>query len=93
MSQYDSDVRVLLNQATFSQHLQFKWCFHSEFTQLYIAGCIQCSFFQDNEEVVEGPEKMVTVPPNHYCVIRHPVIRDSAGEVVLESSGQVSLFI
>lgn len=46
---------------------------------------------QDNEEVVEGPEKMVTVPPNHYCVIRHPVIRDSAGEVVLESSGQVKL--
>jgi major vault protein len=45
--------------------------------------------FQDNEEVVEGPEKMVVVPPNHYCVVRHPVFKNSAGEVVLESSGQV----
>ena len=58
-----------------------------------LQGAFNAHFFQDNEEVVEGPEKMVTVPPNHYCVIRHPVIRDSAGEVVLESSGQVSLFI
>ncbi len=31
---------------------------------------------QDNEKVIVGPEKMVTVPPRHYCVVENPVLRD-----------------
>ena len=33
---------------------------------------------------------MVVVPPNYYCVVRHPVVKDSDGNIVFESSGQVS---
>jgi hypothetical protein len=31
---------------------------------------------QDNEKVILGPEKMITVPPRHYCVVENPVARD-----------------
>ncbi|EDQ86973.1 uncharacterized protein MONBRDRAFT_10492 [Monosiga brevicollis MX1] len=37
---------------------------------------------QDNEVVKFGPEKMVTVPPRHYCVVENPVARTSDGNVV-----------
>eukprot|EP00123_Amoebidium_parasiticum_P013593 comp22047_c0_seq1/m.32042 comp22047_c0_seq1/g.32042 ORF comp22047_c0_seq1/g.32042 comp22047_c0_seq1/m.32042 type:complete len:861 (-) comp22047_c0_seq1:298-2880(-) len=46
---------------------------------------------QDNEQVVVTPTRMVTVPPNHYCVVQNPVQRDEDGEVVVESSGQAKL--
>jgi len=39
---------------------------------------------QDNEKVVFGPEKMVTVPPRHYCIIENPVQRDKDGNVVFD---------
>lgn len=46
---------------------------------------------QDNERVVLGPEKMITVPPRHYCIIENPVLRNKDGEVVHDKSGQVKL--
>lgn len=46
---------------------------------------------QDNERVVYGPEKMVTIPPRHYCIIENPVALDKDGKVVFESSGQAKL--
>ncbi|XP_069136058.1 major vault protein-like [Argopecten irradians] len=46
---------------------------------------------QDNERVVFGPEKMITVPPRHYCVIENPHVRDKDSKVVLDSSGQAKL--
>ncbi len=33
---------------------------------------------QDNEKVVVGPERMVTVPPRHYCIVENPVARDES---------------
>jgi len=30
---------------------------------------------QEHEQVVEGPEKMLMIPPRHYCVIANPIIR------------------
>lgn len=45
--------------------------------------------FQDNEKVVEGPTKMVIIPPNHYCVVANPVMRDEEGEVQFDQYGQV----
>ena len=30
---------------------------------------------QDNEKVVIGPEKMITVPPRHYCIVENPAAR------------------
>lgn len=41
---------------------------------------------QDNEKVVFGPERMVTVPPRHYVIVQNPVLRDE-GEIVMEKIG------
>ncbi|CAF1039794.1 unnamed protein product [Brachionus calyciflorus] len=38
---------------------------------------------QDNEKVVLGPEKMIVIPPNHYCLIENPVKRDAKNNNVL----------
>lgn len=46
---------------------------------------------QDNEKVVAGPEKMIVVPPRHYCVIQNPVVRNKDGEPVIDTIGQVKL--
>lgn len=46
---------------------------------------------QDNEKVIYGPEKMVTVPPRHYCIVENPVLRDADDKIVFEESGQIKL--
>ncbi|CAF3536833.1 unnamed protein product [Rotaria sp. Silwood1] len=46
---------------------------------------------QDNETVTIGPEKMITVPPRHYCVIESPVVRNETGEVQYDQNGQAKL--
>jgi len=46
---------------------------------------------QDNEKVVEGPTKMVIIPPNHYCVVANPVLHNEAGEVEFDQFGQAKL--
>jgi len=46
---------------------------------------------QDNEKVVFGPEKMITIPPRHYCVIENPVVKDKDSRIVFDESGQAKL--
>ncbi|XP_063396183.1 major vault protein-like [Mytilus trossulus] len=46
---------------------------------------------QDNERVVYGPERMITVPPRHYCIIENPVLKDKECKVVFDESGQAKL--
>ena len=46
---------------------------------------------QDNEKVVFGPEKMITIPPRNYCVIENPVVKDKDGRIVFDESGQAKL--
>ena len=46
---------------------------------------------QDNERVVFGPERMITVPPRHYCVIENPVITDADEKPVFDGNGQAKL--
>nr|BBB87256.1 major vault protein [Raphidocystis contractilis] len=46
---------------------------------------------QEHEKVVLGPERMVTIPPRHYCVIVNPVLRAKDGKVLVDSYGQVCL--
>ncbi|XP_077864491.1 major vault protein-like [Saccoglossus kowalevskii] len=46
---------------------------------------------QDNERIIYGPEKMVTVPPRHYCIIENPAVRGDDGTVKFDVSGQVKL--
>ncbi|KAJ7387908.1 hypothetical protein OS493_001260 [Desmophyllum pertusum] len=46
---------------------------------------------QDNEKVILGPEKMITIPPRHYCIVENPVLRDKDGRVVIDANGQIKL--
>ncbi|KAM7449562.1 hypothetical protein ABFA07_002693 [Porites harrisoni] len=46
---------------------------------------------QDNEKVILGPDKMITVPPRHYCVVENPVLRDKDDRVVVDINGQIKL--
>ncbi|CAF3612282.1 unnamed protein product, partial [Adineta steineri] len=46
---------------------------------------------QDHEKVLLGPERMLIIPPRHYCVIENPAVRDKNGKVILDSNGQVKL--
>ena len=46
---------------------------------------------QDNEKVVIGPEKMIVVPPRHYCIVENPVVKDKDGQPVIDGCGQVKL--
>ncbi|CAF0933467.1 unnamed protein product [Didymodactylos carnosus] len=46
---------------------------------------------QENVTVIIGPEKMVTVPPRHYCVVENPVVKDEAGQVQFDENGQAKL--
>ncbi|XP_059155028.1 major vault protein-like [Physella acuta] len=46
---------------------------------------------QENQRVTFGPEKMVVVPPRHYCGIENPVCRDKDGNPVVDRLGQTKL--
>jgi major vault protein len=46
---------------------------------------------QDNEKVIIGPEKMIVVPPRHYCIIENPVMRDKDSKPILDVNGQIRL--
>ncbi|RNA36335.1 major vault -like, partial [Brachionus plicatilis] len=46
---------------------------------------------QDNEKVVLGPEKMITIPPRHYCVVENPALKDKENKIQFDQSGQVKL--
>ncbi len=47
---------------------------------------------QDNEKVIFGPEKMITIPPRHYCVIENPVQKDAqSNKVLFDENGQAKL--
>ena len=45
---------------------------------------------KDNEMVVSGPQRMITVQPRHYCEVLNPVMRAQDGQVLLDNVGQVS---
>jgi major vault protein len=47
---------------------------------------------QDNEKVILGPEKMITIPPRNYCIIENPVQRNAVDKAVLfDENGQAKL--
>ena len=41
-------------------------------------------------QVIVGPEKMIVVPPRHYCVVENPAMKDKDGKPVFDTHGQVS---
>ena len=40
-------------------------------------------------ELFAGPQRMITVPPRHYCLVVNPVMRGQDGQVLLDNVGQV----
>lgn len=46
---------------------------------------------QEHEQVVDGPTKMVMIPPRHYCVISNPVVTNEAGKLIEDKYGNVKL--
>ncbi|WP_411025010.1 hypothetical protein, partial [Salmonella sp. s54836] len=41
--------------------------------------------------MVFGPEKMVIVPLNFYCIVENPVARNDKGEIIIEETGDARL--
>ena len=39
--------------------------------------------------MVYGPERMIVIPPNNYCVVENPVLRDGDGSICNDKYGQV----
>ena len=39
--------------------------------------------------MIVGPEKMIVVPPRHYCVVENPAMKDKDGKPVFDTHGQV----
>ena len=35
-----------------------------------------------------GPEKMIVVPPRHYCLVENPAVKDKDGKPVFDTHGQ-----
>lgn len=46
---------------------------------------------QDNERVIFGPERMITIPPRSYCVIENPLVRGEDGKPIVDQYGQIKL--
>lgn len=47
-----------------------------------------CTYTKGAQETVTGgPFKMTVIPPGHYCIIENPVIRNDAGQPVLDEQG------
>ncbi|GAB6028612.1 hypothetical protein CHUAL_004449 [Chamberlinius hualienensis] len=46
---------------------------------------------QDNERVILGPERMIVIPPRHYCIVDNPIVVDDNKKPIFDSSGQVKL--
>jgi len=45
----------------------------------------------DQEEIVLGPAKLVTVPKGSYCIIQNPVVLDEEGAACCDAHGQIKL--
>ncbi|KAI3388828.1 hypothetical protein SNEBB_006544 [Seison nebaliae] len=46
---------------------------------------------RDNEKLLEGPLKMISVPPNHFVVISNPVVKNGFGVVQFDEHNQATL--
>jgi major vault protein len=51
----------------------------------------QTMTLQDHERLVLPPTPATIVPPQHYCIVKNPLMRDETGEVAVDRHGQVRL--
>lgn len=67
------------NHCFFDNSFIFNYC-----TAKFVVVCISV-------KVVFGPEKMITIPPRHYCIIENPAVKDDNGKPVVDENGQIKL--
>jgi len=46
---------------------------------------------QDHERLVLKPSPAIVVPPQHYCMMANPVMRDETGQPIADEYGQIKL--
>jgi major vault protein len=46
---------------------------------------------KEHESIVEGPSKMINLPPRTYCKVANPIVRDEKGQRVLNPFGEVEI--
>ena len=46
---------------------------------------------QDHERLVLKPSRAIVVPPQYYCIVANPVLRDEAGQPIADQYGQIRL--
>lgn len=63
------------------------------FKTIYLIGFLSAKLvmFFSFTRVLFGPEKMIIVPPQHYCIIQNPVLRNEKSEIQCDNIGQVKL--
>ena len=40
---------------------------------------------EENEQIVKPATDMIKLPPNHYCIVKNPVVRNEEGHIVIFS--------
>lgn len=46
---------------------------------------------KEHESIVEGPSKMINLPPRTFCKVANPIVRDEKGQRVLNHFGEVEI--
>jgi hypothetical protein len=48
-------------------------------------------FRKEQEKVLFEPRTFVKIPPNHYCEVQNPVLRNEKGDLVMDAFGMVEI--
>ncbi len=46
---------------------------------------------EESEKIVRNPTNMVKIPPQHYCVVLNPVVKDKDGNIVMTDFNEVKI--
>ena len=45
---------------------------------------------QESEQIIKPAADMIKLPPNHYCIIKNPIVRDSETGAIVRLTGCLS---
>ena len=62
---------------------------HDEFFRLEVG---PLTFIRkEHESIIEGPNKMISLPPKTYCKIQNPILRDKKKQPVKNLYGEIEI--
>ena len=76
-------MRELLREA-------FKACKEHSFEDRAVSCQYLLKYVKITISLLTGPQRMITVPPRHYCLVVNPVMRGQDAQVLLDNVGQVN---